>query len=67
MPIVALDHVQLAMPPGEEAKARFVPMVLGVGRPLFKPGAQRTRMELLESRALKSGGVVLRYRTRSTT
>jgi dihydrofolate reductase len=46
----------------DEYRLVIVPVVLGVGTSLFKPSAQSTRMELLESRELKSGGVILRYR-----
>jgi dihydrofolate reductase len=50
----------------DEYRLVIVPVVLGVGTSLFKPSAQPTRMELLESRELKSGGVILRYRPRLT-
>lgn len=49
----------------DEYRLAVVPVVLGGGTPLFKPSAHRTRMELLDSRALASGAVILRYRPRS--
>jgi dihydrofolate reductase len=49
----------------DEYRLVVVPVVLGAGTPLFKPGARQYRMELLESRELKSGGVILHYRTPS--
>jgi hypothetical protein len=38
--------------------------VLGTGNPLFKPGSPRRDLDLLESRPLKTGGVLLRYGVR---
>jgi hypothetical protein len=35
--------------------------VLGVGTPLFRKAAAGTRMRLLDSSPLQSGGVILRY------
>jgi hypothetical protein len=43
------------------------PLILGSGHPLFKPGAHRIRMRLLEARPLKSGCVILRYRPEPVT
>lgn len=43
----------------DEFRLCVVPVVLGTGTPLFKPGTNRTRMTLRESRPLKTGGVVL--------
>jgi hypothetical protein len=37
-----------------------VPVVLGAGSPLWKPGSER-RLRLLEARPLATGGVILRY------
>jgi len=38
----------------------LVPVVLGAGSPLWKPGSER-RLRLLEARPLATGGVILRY------
>jgi len=45
----------------DEYRICLAPIVLGKGAPLFKPGAERRRLELLESRPLATGGVILRY------
>lgn len=45
----------------DEYRLCYTPVVLGAGNPLFKPGADRLRMQLLEAKPLKSGGVILRY------
>lgn len=45
----------------DEYRLGLTPVVLGSGNPLFKPGPQRSRMQLLEARPLKSGCVILRY------
>lgn len=45
----------------DEYRICLAPVVLGTGRPLFKPSDRRIDMTLLESRPLKTGGVVLRY------
>jgi dihydrofolate reductase len=42
----------------DEYRLCIVPVVLGAGTPLFKPG-ERKRMKLRETRTLKSGGVIL--------
>jgi hypothetical protein len=39
-------------------------VVLGTGNPLFKPDSPRRDLDLLESRPLKTGGVLLRYGVR---
>ena len=43
----------------DEYRLCVVPVVLGAGTPLFKPGAEPKRMKLRETRTLKSGGVIL--------
>lgn len=45
----------------DEVRLCLAPVVLGNGVPLFKPGRERTDWKLLESRPLKTGGVILRY------
>lgn len=40
----------------------LVPVLLGAGNPLFKSPRASTRLKLLDSRQLKTGGVVLRYK-----
>ena len=47
----------------DEYRLCIVPMVLGGGTPLFKPAPERVRMNLLETRQLKTGGVILRCRS----
>jgi dihydrofolate reductase len=49
----------------DEYRLCLNPLVLGSGRPLFKPMPGRMRMELLEARALQSGCVILRYQPES--
>jgi dihydrofolate reductase len=44
----------------DEFRIALNPIVLGGGTPLFKPGEQ-TRLKLLDSRALSTGIVILRY------
>src|SRR5712692_12092786 len=45
----------------DEFRLGLVPVVLGQGNPLFKPGPEALKMKLLEARPLKSGCVILRY------
>jgi dihydrofolate reductase len=45
----------------DEYRLGLTPVVLGSGKPLFKPGPDRLRMRLLEARPLKLGCVILRY------
>jgi dihydrofolate reductase len=45
----------------DELRLCLVPVVLGGGNPLFKPGTAKTPMKLIEARPLKTGGVILRY------
>ncbi len=46
----------------DEYRIALVPVVLGAGKPLFKPGANKLRMTLLDTKTFPSGCVVLRYR-----
>ncbi|GAC1414358.1 MAG: dihydrofolate reductase family protein [Gemmatimonadaceae bacterium] len=43
----------------DEYRLCIVPVLLGAGTPLFKPGGERKRMKLRETRPLKSGGIIL--------
>lgn len=45
----------------DEYRICLAPVVLGAGHPLFKPSDRRIDMTLLETRPLKTGGVILRY------
>jgi dihydrofolate reductase len=45
----------------DEYRVVVVPVVLGSGSPLFGRNVNRQRLDLLESRPLSSGGVILRY------
>jgi dihydrofolate reductase len=45
----------------DELRLCIAPVVLRRGTPLFKPDGPRQDLALLESRALKTGGVILRY------
>lgn len=45
----------------DEFRLCVAPLVLGGGSALFKPSSKRTPLRLLEAKALKSGGVILRY------
>jgi dihydrofolate reductase len=45
----------------DELRICIVPVVLRKGSPLFKPGGPHQDFTLLESRALGTGGVILRY------
>jgi dihydrofolate reductase len=48
----------------DEYRVCLAPVVLGSGNPLFKPDSPRRDVTLLESRPLKSGGLILRYGVR---
>ncbi len=45
----------------------LVPVVLGGGKPPFKPGIAKMPMNLIEARTLNTGGVILRYQPVLTT
>lgn len=45
----------------DEYRLCLVPVVLGAGHPLFKPSDRKLDMTLLETRPLRTGGVILRY------
>ena len=45
----------------DELRVCIAPVVLGAGKPLFKPSEQELTMNLLEARALETGGVIVRY------
>lgn len=46
----------------DEIRICLVPILLGTGNPLFKSPRESTQLQLLESRQLTTGGVVLRYK-----
>jgi dihydrofolate reductase len=45
----------------DEYRLAFVPVLLGLGKPLFPPNLSRLRLKLLEARPLSNGSVILRY------
>jgi len=45
----------------DEYRICVVPIILGGGTPLFKIIPEQVKLKLVESRSLKSGGVILRY------
>jgi dihydrofolate reductase len=47
----------------DEYRLAIVPVLLGGGRRLFPEHMNPAKLELVESRALSSGGVILRYNT----
>ncbi|MFN0193045.1 MAG: dihydrofolate reductase family protein [Aestuariivirga sp.] len=56
-----LTATLLAKDAVDEIQICLVPTVLGRGNPLFKDDGIRRDFKLIESRAFKSGGVLLRY------
>lgn len=46
----------------DEIRICLAPIILGAGNPLFKSPTDSTSLELLETRQLKTGGVILRYK-----
>lgn len=47
----------------DELMLAVVPVQLGAGTPFFKAGGERRKLDLLESRPLENGTVLLRYAT----
>src|SRR5207247_6446158 len=45
----------------DEYRLCLAPLVLGGGNPLFKESPERLKLQLVDSRPLKSGGVLLYY------
>ena len=45
----------------DEYRLCMVPVFLGAGRLLFKQGIPQTKLKLLETRPLATGGIILRY------
>jgi dihydrofolate reductase len=45
----------------DEYRICLVPVILGGGNPHFKPASAQVPLKLLEAKALKTGGVILRY------
>jgi len=45
----------------DEVMLALVPLRLGAGTPFFKAGGKQQKLDLLESRPLKNGTVILRY------
>ncbi|MGV1759350.1 dihydrofolate reductase family protein [Rhizobium sp. A22-96] len=45
----------------DEIRLCLVPVILGGGNPHFKPATEQVPLKLLESKALKTGGLILRY------
>lgn len=45
----------------DELMLAVVPVRLGAGTPFFKAGGERQKLDLLETRPLKNGTVILRY------
>jgi dihydrofolate reductase len=45
----------------DEYRLCVAPVVLGAGNPLFKPSPDEVKLELVDVRSLRTGGVILRY------
>ena len=45
----------------DEYRICVTPVILGSGNPLFKTMPERVKLKLVEAKAMKSGGVILRY------
>lgn len=45
----------------DEYRLGVAPIVLGTGRPLFKPGVRVPDVHLLEAKPLRTGGLIVRY------
>lgn len=50
----------------DEYRLCVVPVVLGEGNPLFKAHPEQVKMQLVDTRPLETGGVILRYRPDGT-
>ncbi|MBI2429788.1 MAG: dihydrofolate reductase [Ignavibacteriales bacterium] len=50
----------------DEYRICVVPIVLGGGTPLFKATPEQLKLQLLNTQALKNGGVILRYAFNAT-
>ncbi|MGV3763253.1 dihydrofolate reductase family protein [Parapedobacter sp.] len=49
----------------DEYRIGIAPVLLGSGKPLFKPGMAHGNLNLIDTQPLVNGGVVLRYQRRS--
>jgi dihydrofolate reductase len=49
----------------DEYRLGVAPVILGGGNPLFKPGPDQLKLQLLDARPLKTGCVILRYRPKA--
>lgn len=45
----------------DEYRICIAPLLMGSGNPLFKPAEKQTPLTLLDAKALKNGGVLIRY------
>lgn len=64
---VSLVHALLDAGLVDELRLFQYPVVVGEGRKLFRDGVPRTELRLTESRAFRSGVVLLRYASSRTT